>query len=351
MNNTALMNDTMHEISTEDRDSLFSLPLSILPLQTSGLASARMIKNARLESVIELFSGARTGSGQLAVRDLPGEFGMAQGGGHVDMKMLRKLENLPSYDVYSLRLTLRELDINIADVYALHLSDEKAKELTHYMSAFTHPLIREIYGDSVEGEINSFEDILRLFRQPNATNALKRLKQMAEKLDIRPDQVPLFLEDYGDIFMSLSYYRQCLDQIEPAISDFLGALPDLRNSYQFREDRGLQDVTREMESVLNNAMAGLTGRFESFDRASNGLWQDISAERFRKVEKLIRSFHKTNGGVLCSLWVKMSAWTQAFPNQSAGGPAKRAEFIQTELKHGLNKIRELERSAPRITDI
>ncbi len=351
MNTTARANDIVHKISTEDRDSLFSLPLCILPLETSGLATARMIKNARLESMVELFSGKKTGSGQLAVRDLPHEFGLAQGDAHPDMKIFRKLEKLQSYDVYSLRLTLRELEINVDDVDALRLSDEKVKELTKYMVAFTHPLIQEIYGDSTEGEINNFEDILRLFRQPDATKALNRLKEMSAKLDIPPTQVPVFLEDYGDIFMSLSYYRQCLDQIEPTIGDFLDAVKDLRTGYQYRGDRGLQDVTREMESVLNDAMAGLNGRFENFDRATNGLWQNISAERFRKVEKLIRDFHTTNGGVLCSLWVKMSAWTHAFPNRGAGSPAKLAEFIQTELKHGLTKIRDLERSAPRIASI
>jgi len=174
---------------------------------------------------------------------------------------------------------------------------------------------------------------------------------MADKLDIRPDQLPVFLEDYGEIFLALSYYRQCLDQIEPIAGEFLDALRALRSSYQFNGDHALQDVAREMESVLNEALVGLTGRFEAFDRATNDLWQDISAEHFHKVEKLIRSFHITNGGVLCSLWVKMSAWSHAFPRPSAGGPAKRVEFIQTELRHGIDKIRKLERAAPRIISI
>ncbi len=339
------------EISAADRDSLFSMPLSILPLETTGLAAARILKNARLESVIEVFTSDASGGGQLVVRDLPSEFGWPQGADHPDMKMLRRLEKLQSYDVFSLRMTLRGLGIDVSDIDALRLSDKKTQELTSYMTTFTYPLIREIFGDSKASEINSFDDILGLFRQPDVAKALQRLKEMAEKLGIQPEQVPAFLEDYGDIFMSLSYFRQCLDRIEPIASQFLDGLRDLRVSYQFREDRALLDVTKEMETVFNEAMAGLTGRFEALDRASNGLWRDISAERFHEVEKLIRSFHTTNGGVLCGLWVKMSAWTHAFPDPKVGSPAKRAEVIQTELKHGLDKIRKLERSAPSIAGL
>ena len=92
-----------------ERDSLHILPLEILPLQTPGLKRARMIKNAGLDSVIELFQDASAGSGQLDVRDLPNEFDWDDGNNHPDMVILRKVANLPSYDVYSLRVALRQL--------------------------------------------------------------------------------------------------------------------------------------------------------------------------------------------------------------------------------------------------
>ena len=46
-----------------DRDSLHILPLSMISLETRGLQRARMIKNSRLESVVELFEGEEIGSG------------------------------------------------------------------------------------------------------------------------------------------------------------------------------------------------------------------------------------------------------------------------------------------------
>jgi len=53
---------------------------------------------------------------------------------------------------------------------------------------------------------------------------------MAKKLDIELIEIPKFLEDYGDVFLSLSYYRKCLDEIEPIISAFLDALEELQQN-------------------------------------------------------------------------------------------------------------------------
>ena len=53
-------------VDVEALDSLHVLPLSIIPLETPGLKKASMIKNARLESVIELFKDGASGSGQVS---------------------------------------------------------------------------------------------------------------------------------------------------------------------------------------------------------------------------------------------------------------------------------------------
>ena len=38
-----------------EKDSLYILPLSIIPLETPSLKRARLLKDARLNSVVELF--------------------------------------------------------------------------------------------------------------------------------------------------------------------------------------------------------------------------------------------------------------------------------------------------------
>ena len=127
-----------------DRDSLHTLPLSMIPLQTLGLRRARMIKNARYESVVELFKDAATGSGQFYVDQLVTEFADME---EDDLGILRMLRELPSYDMYSLRIRLRELDIPVNDYDELRLSQHKTRDLDDYMKHFTRPLVMQVYGD------------------------------------------------------------------------------------------------------------------------------------------------------------------------------------------------------------
>ncbi len=335
-------------INDADRDSLHILPLTVLPLETPSLNRARLIKNVRLNSVIELFTDKDTGSGQIEIEDLPHQFNWNMTDPPADMTMMRKVGALPSYDVYSLRISLREMNISINDHDALKLSDAMNKELTAYMTDFTRPLIMQIYGDE-DVSIESFDDVIKLFRAPDMKNALEKIRIMADKLNIKPEEIPRFMEDYGDIFLSLSYYRRCLDAIEPIITEFLEAMDSLRDNYQFKTDQNLRGTMEGMEATINGLMAAITGRFENFERGTKHMWDDVSAERFRKVEQLISSYHTTIGGVLCSLSVKMDAWARLFPTPSSGGPGKRAEFIMSEMKQGMENIQEIEDSAPMLS--
>ena len=174
---------------------------------------------------------------------------------------------------------------------------------------------------------------------------------MSAKLNIKPEEIPLFMEDYGDIFLSLSYFRKCLDSIEPIITEFLEAMDEMRDNYQFKTDQNLRGTMESMVATINGLMAAITGRFENFERGTKHMWDEISAERFRKVEQLISSYHTTIGGVLCSLSVKMDAWVKLFPTPSSGGPGKRAEFIMSEMKQGMENIQEIEDSAPMLSGL
>lgn len=328
-----------------DRDSLHTLPLSDVPIQTPALRRARLIKNSRLDSAIEIFNDDTTGCGQLSVRDAPREFDWPTDGSHPDQKLLTQLATLPSYDVYTLRVLLRKLDIEVSSEEALKLSPAKTAELNVYMQQFTRPLVLEIFGE--EGLTDgSFENILAMFRDPDVDKARQRLERMAERLGISIFEVPRFLEDYGDIFLSLSYYRQCLDQITPMIDDFQNALGEIRENYQLRNDPTLMYTCDEIERVMNELLVGVTGRFENFDRSTTRLWEDLTAERFKAIQGLIRSYHTTIGGVLCTLTVKMDAWNKLFPDKNAGGPVKRAEFIVTAMKQGIDRIKFIEDNVP-----
>ena len=83
-----------------DMDSLHILPLNIIPFDLSGLKRAKMIKNARLETVIEMFRDNSAGSGQIRVEEASEVFSVPGEGPHPDIIKLQRLANLNSFDVH-----------------------------------------------------------------------------------------------------------------------------------------------------------------------------------------------------------------------------------------------------------
>lgn len=220
----------------QDLDSLHIMPMSIIPFENRSLSRARLIKNARLQSMIELFQDEDSGSGQMTLDAAARQLREEADASSKDITILRKLGRLPSYDVYSLRVLLREQNIPINDVDALKLSKEKSHELAGYMKDFTFPLIRDIYG-STDVEVQEFDDLLNLFRNPDVKMAREKLDMMAKKLDIDLMELPRFLEDYGDIFLSLAYYKHCLDETAPITQGFLDSLHKIRANWELKTTR------------------------------------------------------------------------------------------------------------------
>ena len=329
----------------EDRDSLHILPLFIIPFETPGVKRARLVKNARLQSMVEFFKDAKAGSGQMEIAHVGPEFGWEPNTPNPDWTILRKLGKLPSFDVYSLRVTLREHGIPVNDFAELRLSDKKSKELTSYMTAFTRPLIAEIYGGE-DVSIQSFEDVLSLFMDPDVEKARQQLEKMARKLEIKVEDIPRFMEDYGDIFLSLSYYRQTLDEITPIAKGFLESLEEMRENWQLKSDPGVMQACDVMEAAVKRHFSALNRRFLHFDGETKDMWSEITAQRFRRVERMIESYHINIGGVLCAMSLKMNAWASLFPKRKSGGLRRRAEFIMSEMRQGLDTIEKIEEVTP-----
>ena len=56
-------------------------------------------------------------------------------------------------------------------------------------------------------------------------------------------------------------------------------------------------------------------------------------------------------GVLCALGAKMNAWEEKFPTAGAGGLLKRADFIMTDMRLGLENMRQFENSTPMMAQL
>ena len=338
-----------HEAHAE-HDAIDCLPLSIIPLQTSALKRARLVKNMQLEGVVEVFQGEGTGSGHLHPEQLIKYCQWDNPKSHPDFRTIQNLAALNSSEVYSLRIEFRRLNISIEDYGALKLSEGKVQDLTRYMKTFTEPLIQQVYGGA-NSEVYDFEELISMFKRPNKEEALRNLRRIAEKLQIELIEVPKFLEDYGDVFLSLAYYREHLDDLVPRISAFLDSSTDLQRNFQLRNDPRFMTSCDFLEERLSNIIASITGRFESFNRNTADMWRNITADSFRKVRNLITAHHTTVGGVLCGLSVKMRLWDARFGRMREGAAVlSRAEFIMSEMRQGIEKIEQIEASAPKIAD-
>jgi len=327
-------------IMDKDRDSLHVLPLCIIPLESQLFQKMRMIKNVHLESVVELFDGKDTGSGQIRVEAMRAAYESIP---QADIAKLDKLSRLKSYDVYSLRILLRKLGINV-DEGELRLSDGKQRELGQHMRSFTRPLVGFIYGDERAAEEGI--DIISMFSQPDIKRARKKLLALADSLEVPLEQVPKFLEEYGDIFLSISYYRQAYGGIGPIMRDFRDSIEEISSNRLLQQDRNVIDACSRVRGVFSDMSMTMRQRIKVFEFGSQNMWVDLDAAKFRKFRELVHNSHTMLGGSLCAMSLKMDAWKEKFPDRQFGGPMKRAEFIINDMQQGLEKFEK-----PRVRNI
>src|SRR5690606_20133984 len=96
-------------------DELDTLPLSLMPLTSNTLKNAKLIKNARLEPTVEPYNDPIAGSLQIYPEGIADQIAASER----DQEIVSQLSNLSSYDVYSLRSSLKKLGIELADMEAL----------------------------------------------------------------------------------------------------------------------------------------------------------------------------------------------------------------------------------------
>jgi hypothetical protein len=323
----------------EDRDAIHVLPLSIIPLQTKTLQQARLVKNAKLQGTVELFSEGEAGSGQLLPDELV-EFFDFPGERAADLEIVTALAALPSYDVYSLRLELRDLGINVQDYDQLKLSPNKAEELTEYMNTFTRPLIARIYGDTGESE-RSLDELIDLFLDPDKEAARKNLSDLAHALDIGLAEIPLFLERYADVYLSLAYYSATLDQIAKPLAQVTEVLDRIRKDTRYQRS---QPITRACDRITRRivvAKTNISHILDAFRARTQDMWDDISGPKFRTMEKVIMDYQRDIAGNLCALVVKMDAWERLTGKGSLGNCV---QFVMSELAVGVESMPELDLS-------
>jgi hypothetical protein len=328
-------------IDTTEMDSLHRLPLGLLPLKTQALKRHSLIKNAQLNSVVELFNDGGSGSGQVRPDSLPGHFNSSDPELLSDIAMLKRLAAIGSYDVYTLRVALRELDIGFEHYDALKLSPEKYRELTQFMKQYTRPIIRRLFAKD-GGQLESYGNLVEYLRNPDRDTVLKELERLAADLETTVGAIPRFLENYGDTFLGFSYFRSCLTESEKRIRLFRPWTEEILRSPIARDNASLQIRVAQGLQSLQEIVESVRQRFTYFDQSSTEFWENPTAESFRCLRSQITEQHAATGSVLCGLVVKFNLWTERFSTRG-GGHQRRLEFLESEILPGLNTLAETER--------
>lgn len=333
-------------IADYDRDSIHILPLSILPLGNAALGRARLIKNHRLETRVELYRETGGGSGQIAIDEVPDFFpgdGAALAG---DMALLRRLGELPAFDPYTLRIGLRRAGVNVLDLGALQLSAAKRAELQPLMRGITRPLVAYLFGAGAASGQN-MDALMRTVESPASPLVRQRILGMAISLRVDPDALPNMLEDYGDTYLALSYYRGYLIYALPVVGRIIDWMREIRQDSFLRSDPNVQRTFQRVEGLLNLITTSAARRFNDFDRRKVLNWDTVTVESFRAIRAMVSEHQESLAQVLCGLTVKIYEWEQRFPS-GGGSPEKRADFVNSDLKPGLEMLWQIERDAARL---
>ncbi|MEC4593394.1 hypothetical protein VPG91_20490 [Nitrospirillum amazonense] len=324
---------------SDETDALHLLPLHLLPLTVNGLKRARLVKTARLETMVELFRDARAGTGLIQIEGLGREFAADKMSLDRDMALLLKLGAVASFDVYSLRIELRALGIAVDEHQHLVLSPEKQEELTQYMQGFTRPLLRRVYGEQA-ARVENMGDLTALLSSPDRAETLANLRHIAGRLGLKLTEIPEFLAQYGDIFLSVAYFRSCRDGAHALLEEFGRWLVDLKRAPLVQTDSAAQRLITTVDTSLDIIMAQLEGCFRSFDRMTRQLWDDLSAEGFQAMRREIEAHHTSVGALCCGLAVKLGGWKRAFPTAGRGAPGQKLDWLRQEMVPGLAQLVE-----------
>lgn len=325
--------------------TLHTLSLDTLPLTHPMLRKSRMVKNARFESVVELYRDKKSGSGQQYVDTVATMLGLNHKDGP-DLGLLRNIAMLPTFDIFSVRLLLRDIGVSVA--VSEPLPPEVGRAIEAQMRKFTIPLLRYVYGSDSHAATD-LSHLVLLFRDPDGKRAEEHLKRLADRLKIPVLQVPRFLEDYSDTFLAISFYQHTYFSLKPSVDEFLGSIASLKTHFQ-RSHVVISALDR-VHADFSQLMKSTAKRLNASEQLANLLWGEGLTVPMDTLQSRIREFQFLLGHLMCGISVKIAAWTNAFPRPQAGTPKKCVELITTDIVYALGQLRTaaesgLQRRAP-----
>ena len=159
-----------------------------------------------------------------------------------------------------------------------------------------------------------------------------------QRLGIDIAQIPKFLEDYGDVYLSLAYYQYCLDQNLSKLEDFNQCLARISSDSQLKSNPSLVRACAHLKSFFGAIASEIAGILDLFKVRTNDMWENLNPQRFDEMRSMITSYQSRIGCMLCALTIKLSSWKAAFPRQEEFSVKRQADFVMGEMRQGLRRM-------------
>ena len=307
-------------------NSLDELSLDRLPVAHAALRKARIVKNSRLKSVIELYRDRSTGSGHYEVSDLPAMLGIPSA--HADILLLRWVAMLPTFDIASVRLLLRDVgaltekDVPLPDDAAIH--------------QYIAPVLRCATED---GTALSRAELDAALMDPNGRGReiMQRLMQLVA---LRPDETVRFVRDSIDTYAAFGLYARALKEQRRRITQLLDAVRSLAAEPQVRKDKMMLTALAEIPATFPELLSAAERRVGAAEKVIAMSWEKSAGAPLRAHQRQIREVQVLVGYLLAGIEAKLNAWRAAFPPEIQGNVAKRVNFLSLEMAQGLGELRD-----------
>lgn len=285
------------------------------------------------------------GSGQFGIDELPNYVNRDEDLIRHDIPLLKKVADFPAFDCYSLRRAVRQGGIDVESADVLSLSNEKKRELAGHMRNLTRPLVRHVFGDAGM-DITDPESLRSIMEMADKAATRKKLQRLSEVLETDLDSLPEMLEDYGDAFLSLGYYRSYLNLIVPRVRELHVWIEEAISRGSFRKGDPAIKRMKHVSGTIHHIIGSVVDRFEEFDRRSVFDWNALTLEEFGMARQQIFDHQATLAEVLCGMTVKVYEWRNRFAKPNAA-IQQRIDFVLSDLQPGLDRLLKVESSAPR----
>jgi hypothetical protein len=204
------------------------------------------------------------------------------------------------------------------------------------MRRITRPLIKNLYGDA-DLDVSDTQTLLDLVRNPDRDKVRDRLDRMATTLGVSIARLPTYLEDFGELYLSLSYFEGYFIEHIPKVDQLILWAQDVAQSSHLRNDPTAQKTFTGVERRIRYLKENLETRFKNLSEVTRVDWDLLDVTMFQKVQRSILAEQIYLATGLCGLAVKIYEWERVFPN-AGGSPDRVLEFVGSELRPGLDNL-------------